>query len=187
VLFGIDTSADVLPWVYEEPTPEYIYIYRIARQSFLERIPTMSLLHFSAFKDYLLGWAEDSYRALGDEGSIELVDLTKGRYSPRRRVQKKKLMYSFGTQQILHLLLSAGLSFVMNHIESWEIVDMVLIKNMQGPSFGLQQTLISPLCLGQFLLRPRIWTRPNWLSGKGRYLPIVSGCDSHRVRNNTDL
>jgi len=41
----------------------------------------MSLLHLSAFKDYLLGWAEDSYQALEDEGFIELVDLTKGRYS----------------------------------------------------------------------------------------------------------
>jgi hypothetical protein len=49
----------------------------------------MSLLHLSAFKDYLLGWAEDRYQALEDDGFTELVDLTKGRYGSRCRVQRK--------------------------------------------------------------------------------------------------
>ena len=79
VLFGIDTGAKVLPWEYDEPTPED---QLLTRQSFLERIPAMSRLHLSGFKDYLLNWAEDTYQALEDEGLLGeyLVDLTRGKY-----------------------------------------------------------------------------------------------------------
>jgi len=80
VLFGTDTSAKVLPWEYEELPSDNI---SITCQSFLQRIPATALLHLSAFKDYLLSWAKDSYQALEDEGFIALIDLTKGRYSPR--------------------------------------------------------------------------------------------------------
>ena len=86
MLFGIDKCAKVLPWEYNEPPPEY---QLLTRRSFLERIPTMSLLHLSAFKDYLLSWAEYNYQYLEDERLIEdfLIDLTRGRYIPSR-VQK---------------------------------------------------------------------------------------------------
>ena len=79
VLFAIDTSANVLPWEHEAVT----------RRLFLERIPATSLLHLSAFKDYLLGWAEDSYQVLEDEDFLMPVDLTKGRYSPRSQSGKE--------------------------------------------------------------------------------------------------
>ena len=113
VLFAIDTSANALPWEHEAVT----------RRLFLERIPATSLLHLSAFKDYLLSWVEDRYQALEDEGIIQLVDLRKGRYSPRSRVQKKKLTCPCGTEQILSLLLSSSLYSAMEQTTSWQIVD----------------------------------------------------------------
>jgi hypothetical protein len=82
VLFGIDTRAKVLSWEYDEPPTEDRLL---TRQSFLERIPAISLLHLSAFKDYLLSWAEEIYEVLeGDDLVGEyLIDLTRGRYVPR--------------------------------------------------------------------------------------------------------
>ena len=55
MLFGLDKGAKVLPWEYDEPPPED---RQLTRQSFLERIPEISLLHLSAFKRYLLTRAE---------------------------------------------------------------------------------------------------------------------------------
>jgi len=83
VLFGIDTYAVVLPWEYDVPPPEDRLF---TRQSFLERIPVMSLLHLSAFKDYLLSWAEWSYHDLQYMGLIQksLTGVTRGRYVPCR-------------------------------------------------------------------------------------------------------
>ena len=76
-------SAKILPWEYDEPIPEDQHL---TRQSFLERIPAMSRLHLSAFKDYLLNWAESNYQTLEDEGLIDeyLIDLTRGKYVPSR-------------------------------------------------------------------------------------------------------
>jgi hypothetical protein len=87
VLFGIDMSAKVLPWEYDEPP---MMNGLLTRQSFLQRIPAMSLLHLSAFKDYFLGWAEDAYQELEDEGLIAeyLIDMTRGRYAPRNWLRK---------------------------------------------------------------------------------------------------
>jgi len=80
VLFGIDTSAKDLPWEYEELRSDII---SVTCRSFLKRIPAISLLHLSAFKDYLLSWAKDSYQALDYEGFMAHMRLTQGRYSPR--------------------------------------------------------------------------------------------------------
>jgi len=120
VLFGIDTSAKILPWEYDEPTRENRLL---TRQSFLERIPAMSRLHLSAFNDYLLIWAKDNYQALEDEGLIGeyLIDLTKGKYAPGR-VQKAT---DVRLEQGYHLLLSAGLDYVIKDSEPCEIFDMV--------------------------------------------------------------
>ena len=78
MLFGLDKDAKVLPWECDEPPPEDRHL---TRQSFLERIPAMSLLHLSAFKGYLLIWAEGTYQYFEDRGFFEvyLLDLTRGR------------------------------------------------------------------------------------------------------------
>lgn len=64
VLFGIDSDTRVLPWKYDEPPPEDGLLIR---QSFLEYLPVMSLLHL--FKD-LLGWAERKYQGLEHYGVV---------------------------------------------------------------------------------------------------------------------
>ena len=170
MLFGIDTSANVLPWEYEEPTPDGI---SVTRRLFLERIPATSLLHLSAFKDYLLGWAEDSYQALEDEGFIELVDLTKGRYSPRSRVQK--LTCPCGTEQILHLLLSAGLYFAMEQTESWEIVEMVHGSNQKYAGLQLWFATDLDLAIESGAIPPQIRSSDD-AKLVIRQGPIYTGC-----------
>jgi len=86
VLFGIDSGAKALPWEYTGPTPDDTLF---TRQSFLKSVPALSLLHLSAFKDYLLNWAGCTYQDLEGEGIIRqsFGDLTKGTYIPSR-VQK---------------------------------------------------------------------------------------------------
>ena len=86
MLFGIDSGAKALPWECNGPTPDDKLL---TRQSFLKRIPALSLLHLSAFKDYLLNWAEYTYRDLEHDDTIweSFGDLTRGRYVPSR-VQK---------------------------------------------------------------------------------------------------
>jgi len=114
-LFGLGRLARGSP--YEDPKPNWED--GLTRQSFLERISAMSLLHLSAFKDYLLSCVEDSYQALEEEGWIDDVDLTEGRYVSRGRIQKVV------TKQILHRLLSAGLSLVIevaNPGEAWNAI-----------------------------------------------------------------
>jgi hypothetical protein len=122
VLFGIDVWAKVLPWEYDEPPPEDRLF---TRQYFLERIPVISLLHLSAFKDYLLYWAERSYQELEDDELIGeyLTDLTKGGYVTSQLW--KQLMCLCGPEQSCHLLLSAGLEYVVDASDLCEIFDTI--------------------------------------------------------------
>jgi hypothetical protein len=118
VLFGIDWWAKVLPWEYNEAPPEDRLF---TRQYFLERIPAISLLHLSAFKDYLLRWAERNYQELEDDELIGeyLTDLTKGGYVTSQLW--KQLMCLCGPEQSCHLLLSAGLEYVVDTSDSYEV------------------------------------------------------------------
>ena len=82
----------------------------------------MSLLHLSAFKDWLIGWAECKYQDLDDDGYIQeyFSSLTKGRML---QVQyRKRLMLSCGPEQICHLLLSSGLDYVTNRTDPCDIL-----------------------------------------------------------------
>ena len=150
MLFGIDTGARVLPWEYDEPTPED---QLLTRQSFLERIPAMSHLHLSGFRDYPLDWAEDTYQALEDDGLIGeyLIDLTRGKYisSPVERATDvvawtrarlpSPLVGTYASlllptirgnfaNIVTHRCLSASLDYVTHDIEPCEIFDMGMIE-----------------------------------------------------------
>lgn len=75
-LFGIDMEAIILPWEFDLPPPSN----QLTRVSFLETFPTTSLLHLSAFKDYLLIWADKHYQLWKEEGHVDKVgpDLSPG-------------------------------------------------------------------------------------------------------------
>ena len=77
-LFGVDADPYTLPWEYEFPPPPN----QLTPVSFLETFPTMWLLHLSAFKDYVLRWADKQYKDWEEDGYIEAVntDLSPGIY-----------------------------------------------------------------------------------------------------------
>lgn len=76
-LFGIDADANIQSWECESPPPPN----QLTRFSFLETFPTTSLLHLSAFKDYVLRRADTYYKEWEEEGHIDKVgsDLSPGR------------------------------------------------------------------------------------------------------------
>jgi len=75
-LFGVDADA----WApeYELPPPPN----QLTPILFLETLPTMWLLHLSAFKDHVLRWADKHYKDWEEDGYIGAIntDLSPGIY-----------------------------------------------------------------------------------------------------------
>lgn len=105
-LFGIDADASFEPWEYESPPPSN----QLTRVSFLVTFPTTWLLHLSAFKDYVLRWADVIYKVWEDEGRIDGMDpdlsLSPGR--GRKTIPTYTDSDNF-LDQFRHLILSTGL------------------------------------------------------------------------------